>query len=680
MSLPQIHSRVDNEVQVPINQEKLIARFCYRSEIDGLRAVAVLAVVLFHLGLGCSGGYVGVDVFFVISGFLITALIWKDLEQGRFTFANFWERRARRIAPALLVVVTATLISGWFLLPPDTFKGLGQAAIAQTLLGANVYAWLDSGYFATVAEKKPLLHTWSLAVEEQFYLVTPSLLWFVFRTKVLRNRASVLFLLAMGCVLSFCMSVYGMLHFKTATFFLLPTRAWELLMGSLVAFIPLADGLRQRPRLRELIALTGLALIIIPIFLYTSATLFPGLAALPPCLGSALVIWVNHRDENQQPELPTGVSKVLSLPPLVFIGLISYSLYVWHWPLLVFSKYYAFEPLSMSSQAAILGLSLLLAIVSWKYVETPFRKRQVYDSRKAIFAFTGVGLSLILVCGFLCVKADGFPQRFPPQLEAVFEAKADAKSFENFALINLTADDVRSGNLERIGTVDTTSPASILVWGDSHAMAAVPAIDTLLKEEGLVGLAVTHAETAPVLNWYTNTEWGLNDKAIDFSNSILSYIEAQKIPTVLLVAYWSHYQPDHEGSLECIGSALLNTVQHLIDIGTHPYVLLDVPVHPFDVPDMLIRSTVLNQNLELLYAKPTAENQFDAMDPKTIAAIDQIGVTLIDPKPKFLDADAQHYIVQLDGIPLYMDYHHLTPQGANLMLLPLLREANLFQE
>lgn len=452
-------------------------------------------------------------------------------------------------------------------------------------------------------------------------------------------------------------------------------------MGSVVAFIPLAEGLRHRPRLRELIALTGLALIFIPICLYTSETPFPGLAAFPPCLGSALVIWANNRDANQLTELPTGVSKVLSLPLLVFIGLISYSLYLWHWPLLVFSKYYAFEPLSISSQLVLVGLSFLLAILSWKYVETPFRKRQVYDSRKAIFSFTGAGLALILACGLLCVEADGLPQRFPPQLEAVFEAKADASSFENFSLINLTAEDVRSGNLERLGSIETTQSASLLVWGDSHAMAVLPAIDTLLKEKGMAGVAATHATTVPVLGWYaTNTEWGLNDKAIDFSNSIIAYIQEQSIPSVLLVAYWSFYKSECEGSSGSMDAALLTTVRRLIDMGTHPYILLDVPSQSFDVPDMLIRSTVLNQNLESLYTKPSAENQFDLIDAEIIAKLSELGATLIDPKPKFLDSDAQRYIIQLGETPLYMDPHHLTPKAATLMLLPLLREANLFQE
>lgn len=186
----------------------LIRNFRYRPEIDGLRAVAVLAVVLFHAGFGCSGGYVGVDVFFVISGFLITSLIWKDLEDGRFTFANFWERRARRIIPALVVVTVATLIAGWFLLLPPDFESLGKASAAQAVFAANLYYWRDSDYFASDADSKPLLHTWSLAVEEQFYLFVPFLLWGLFRSIALRNRMAVISILLTGFILSFIISIY----------------------------------------------------------------------------------------------------------------------------------------------------------------------------------------------------------------------------------------------------------------------------------------------------------------------------------------------------------------------------------------------------------------------------------------------------------------------------------------
>ncbi len=353
----------------------MIEKLPYRPEIDGLRAVAVLAVVLFHGGFSCPGGYVGVDVFFVISGFLITSLIWKDLENSSFTFSNFWERRARRIIPALVVVTLATLLIGWFVLLPADFKSLGQASASQSVFGANIFYWLDFDYFSSHADEKPLLHTWSLAVEEQFYLIFPFLLWGLFRVARLRSRTVVLLVLIVGFAISFALSIYGVVYHPRAAFYLLPTRAWELLLGALLPFLPPDPSLLNRRMLREFFSLAGFGLILIPVFLYTPQTPFPGFAALVPCLGTALLIWANGQI----------VDGLLKTRPLVFIGSISYSLYLWHLPFLAFSHYLALGPIPSGQRAAILCFAFLVATLSWKYVETPFRKRTLVARGKTLF-------------------------------------------------------------------------------------------------------------------------------------------------------------------------------------------------------------------------------------------------------------------------------------------------------
>ena len=205
-----------------LSRMPLINHLRYRPEIDGLRAVAVVAVILFHADFRCPGGYLGVDVFFVVSGFLITSLIWSDLESGRFTFAYFWERRARRIVPALVVITIVTLVIGWFLLLPSDLENLGQASASQSIFAANFHYLQDSGYFKGVAEEKPLLHTWSLAVEEQFYLIVPFLLFGIYRSKLLRNRTAVISILTTIFAVSLGISIYGLTRFPWATFYLLP--------------------------------------------------------------------------------------------------------------------------------------------------------------------------------------------------------------------------------------------------------------------------------------------------------------------------------------------------------------------------------------------------------------------------------------------------------------------------
>jgi peptidoglycan/LPS O-acetylase OafA/YrhL len=282
----------------------------YRPDVDGLRALAVLTVILCHAGLGCPGGFVGVDVFFVISGFLITSLLSREISEGQFSLVAFWERRIRRIFPTIFVVVLATLIAGWFLYLPEDFLTLGKSALAQTVLLANVFFFRKTGYFEDAADTHPLLHTWSLAVEEQFYLLFPLLLFFLTRC----GRKSLVGGIAFLGVGSFALSVVGSYSHPAATFYLLPSRAWELMMGALLAVLP--DGRKPTRWLNEAAGLAGLGLILFSVFTYTSLTRFPGVAALPPCLGAALIIFSGRSKI-------TLVGRGLVWRPLVFIGLIS---------------------------------------------------------------------------------------------------------------------------------------------------------------------------------------------------------------------------------------------------------------------------------------------------------------------------------------------------------------------
>ena len=282
-----------------------MAKSSYRPEVDGLRAIAVIAVLIYHLGIGLPGGFVGVDVFFVISGFLITGIIHRGLENGTFSLGEFWERRVRRIFPALFVVLAATLAAGYWLLPPNELEDLGRSSVAQALLVANVYFSQSTGYFAGPAEFKPLLQTWSLAVEEQFYLFFPLALCFLKRI----GRMKLFTLLATIALISLAASIYGIVFHpgSATTFYLLPTRAWELLVGCMLAVLPWKC--RPSPRRDGAIAILGLLAIAIPIFMYDSSTPFPGLAAVPPVLGTAAIIFATA-------STPTiWLCKALSLRP-----------------------------------------------------------------------------------------------------------------------------------------------------------------------------------------------------------------------------------------------------------------------------------------------------------------------------------------------------------------------------
>ena len=335
----------------------------YRADIDGLRAIAVLSVVLFHAGVETfSGGFVGVDVFFVISGYLITTIIHREVAAGSFSITRFYERRFRRILPAAAVMILTVLVAGELFFTPAHQDSLAKSALAAALFSSNIFFFLESGYFADPAHSMPLLHTWSLAVEEQFYLVLPLAMLLI--AKYGRERYRTWLWLLSIASLAACVSLTE--ANASAAFYFGHTRAWELLAGGLLA-VNAVPAVRDQ-RSRELVALAGLLLVALSVLLFSELTVFPGLAALLPVLGTVMVI---HSGTHGA----TLVGRCLSVRPLVFIGLISYSLYLWHWPVVVFAQYYSVVSLSPAAISLVLITSFLLAVGSWRYIETPFRKK-----------------------------------------------------------------------------------------------------------------------------------------------------------------------------------------------------------------------------------------------------------------------------------------------------------------
>lgn len=399
----------------------------YRREIDGLRALAVVPVILFHAGYETfSGGFVGVDVFFVISGYLITTIILSDLEQDKFSIIDFYERRARRILPALFLVMAISLLVGNYTLMPDEFKNLGQSLVATTIFSNNLLLALTSGYWDLASEFKPLLHTWSLGVEEQYYVIVPILLmlaWMYFKN-------GIILLLMVLLIGSFIFSVW----FSTASpkwaFYILPTRAWEIAIGALVAVL-----LRSNPqttvhfRTSNILSLLGLGLIISSIFTLNRTAPSTGFYLLPPAIGAALII-IFARER-------TLAYLFLGNRIVVFLGLLSYSLYLWHQPIFAYMRAYSEEKPSQFAFGTSIFPIFLLAYISWKYIETPFRNKN-FINRTGVFALSLLGSGFFIVSGLLLNKSYGLPTRvFEPSIriedmdkriynERVFSLKVDA--------------------------------------------------------------------------------------------------------------------------------------------------------------------------------------------------------------------------------------------------------------
>lgn len=636
----------------------------YRPEIDGLRAIAVLAVVLYHAELGLQGGYIGVDIFFVISGFLITSLIIKDLAKGTFRLTGFWERRIRRIMPAMVLMVVATLVGGWFLLLPRDYSELGKSSAYQTVFGANIYFWRTTGYFAGPAEEMPLLHTWSLAVEEQFYLFIPLILTGLFKYRSLCTRPVMTSLVLGGIVLSLGASISATYRAPSSAFFLMQNRAWELLVGSFMAIVP-TSWVPERRSLREVIAWAGLFGILIPCCLYTKATRFPGLAAIPPCLGTAAVVWVTSQNESCSSTRDL-LSRVLSAPPLVFVGMISYSLYLWHWPLLAFSRNWLLAAASVSHRLELVALAFCLAIISWRFVEKPFRKKIYCPTRCSVFVFAAVSIAFVFILGSSVRLSRGFSSRLSDQARRYMDARYD-HSFNH----ELSTKDAQNGAFIRIGSAAPDAPVSVLVWGDSHAMAVMAAFDDVLKENGVAGLQATSSTVAPVLDAQWRTGFGIPDPKA-FNDAVYRHIVSGKIRDVFLVARWEGY---HDSIAEVpLDKALLSTVQRLAKTGVRPWVMLQVPRPRFNVPRELARQQMLPRDLSQLCESPGQWNGLRGNEQTLLDKIEAAGGRILNPRDLFLDSKHKRYVVEKDGVVLYYDDNHLTSAGARKILTPFLEE------
>ena len=438
---------------VPEGQK--VARPRNRRDIDGLRAIAVLSVLLFHARVPYfSGGFVGVDIFFVISGYLITAILYREMAGDRFSLITFYGRRVRRIIPALLATMAAVLALSWFLFLPKDLADTGQGLAATSLFASNFLFYFKTTYFGPAAGNMPLLHTWSLAVEEQFYIFFP--LFLLLAMKLARRHALAIVFVAAAASLA----ISGWLAFRhpTEAFYFPVSRAWELLLGSLLSMSVQTKAIPKSSS--QVLATTGGALVVGSVVLIGSATPFPGFAAFPVCFGTALIIYAGTGGAT------TLVARLLELRFFVFTGLISYSLYLWHWPALVFARYWLIDPPSAPAIACILAASYLLAAASWRWIEQPVRHGKILRNQNALFAAGFVGLAGIAAVGAIIVLRGGFPGRVPAEV-----AKLDSIRFADRGSGCPRAPGATYGSMCKIGN----GRISFVVWGDSHAGAIWPA-------------------------------------------------------------------------------------------------------------------------------------------------------------------------------------------------------------
>ena len=496
----------------------------YRSEIDGLRALAVLPVIFFHAGFELfSGGFVGVDVFFVISGYLITSIILEDLENNRFSFIYFYERRIRRILPALFFVILTCIPFAWFWMVPGQMKDFSQSIVAVSLFASNILFWKESGYFDASAEEKPLLHTWSLAVEEQYYVLFPIFLFLTWRF----GKSRIFWIIVILASISLMLSEWGSRNKVTANFYLAPTRAWEIFSGSIVAFIVQKKGVQKN----EIISLLGLLAVFFAFFFYDEKTPFPSIYTLVPVIGVMLLIMYGTKE--------TLVAKLLSTKLFVGIGLISYSAYLWHQPLFAFAKIRMLEEPPQLMMFTLAIFSLLLAFVSWRYVEKPFRSKQQY-TRKSIFLLSTTILTILITFGLIGHLNFGYEKRYSQEFVKTLKDsnERDVSSIKCF-LRPEEISTIPSHPISECTSYFIDNSASVMMIGDSHLDTIGVFLQKELYKMGIGSYSVSYPGCPPFTGLYTpgNKHKGCHE----YNQSMLDYAEQNGITDIILVAGFSSY-------------------------------------------------------------------------------------------------------------------------------------------
>ena len=662
----------------------------YRSEIDGLRALAVIPVILFHAGFDMfDGGFVGVDIFFVISGYLITSIIHDEIRNDSFSIISFYERRIRRILPALFFVSLACIPFAWLWLFPVQYKDFSQDLVAVNLFSSNILFWLQSGYFAPASELKPLLHTWSLAVEEQFYVFFPLVL-LLFRK--FRDN-SLLILLIIIALLSLGLSEYGARYYPKANFYLLPSRAWELGVGSILAIS--TPYLKQVKRsTAQVISFVGIGMVIYSIFFFDEAVPFPSSIGLIPVVGTALIIAYAKRE--------TIVGKILGWRPIVGIGLISYSAYLWHQPLFAFARIRMLDRPTPEIYIALSFCALLLAYFTWRFIEAPFRNK---DKFNRVQILSGALIISIIYIGFglFGFFTSGIPGRLNNNIINYSESSTDLPTRRKicFPWTNTFPLPPREECI-----YNTDFELKTAIWGDSQAEAIKDklALNLSMEKTGLIQL--TYSTCPPAIGFKVSHKTMECNK---FNKKALEYLKNSNIETVILLARWTLYIEGErfnnmEGGLEPgvdvyglpiaennnfidskrrvpeIGKLYRSTIEVLLNAGKKVILVYPVPEVGWNVP--IYGSKLLLHYPQKSEALSTSFDVFKMRSQNTYLQLDALNehpnLLRVYPEKIFCNTvTTGRCIAELEKKPLYYDDNHLNSIGSDILTKEIIKHMKI---
>lgn len=627
----------------------------YRREIDGLRAVAVIPVVLFHAGFGAvSGGFVGVDIFFVISGFLITGILISEMESGDFSLSRFYERRARRILPALFFVMLCCIPFAWAWMHVTQLNEFFQSLMAVTLFGSNILFWYQEGYFEAASELKPLLHTWSLAVEEQYYLLFPLALMGLWKF----GRKPLFWAIVAATSASLLLSQWGSTQFASANFYLAPTRAWELLAGSLCAFV----GVPPFKRWHNIPAITGFVLILFSIFWFDDKTAFPSVWALLPVGGTALILLYGTAG--------SWVARLLGAAPLVGIGLISYSVYLWHQPLFAFARIRSILEPADWLMAVLAVATFGIGYLSWRFIEQPFRRPGdgILRTRRSVFIASGAVAAALLGIGAYGYVTYGLRNFARPTVYATTE---DSRMQPNYGL-----DKMCDGNTGSSPKCATSATPEALLWGDSYAMHLAAG---LMASEPQLGLRqITRSSCPPILGLALNDIDNPDRLAIEcmqHNEAALAWLKANRsvkyvilsspfviLQKDMLTAQRQRIAADPDGlrNLPLVRKKLLETIAAIRRTGRRVVLVSPTPGNRTDVGQCLIRSLHFGEAEDMcdFTRYPGLENEARFRLMEAVAG----DVAVIDLAKMICPGGKCDTIQQ--GKIIYRDDGHLTVEGS----------------
>ena len=624
---------------IPLRSRVMSVSATYRPELDGIRAIAVLAVVLYHLDMPwISGGFVGVDVFFVLSGYLITGVLSRELGGDSFRFREFFLKRLRRLLPALLAMTTVVLAAASVVLLPVALEATAWSVLAQPFALQNVFFLLDGDYFAD-SRTKLLLHTWSLGIEEQFYLIWPLLLFFLARRRVSVQLAVLVALIGF----SFAMNIAVMAYSPKVSFFLLPTRAWELGLGGLLALVELRmrGGMPRIPA--TLCYLMGLATLVWSFMSIRGGLTFPGWWAVVPAMGTVLLLG------GISGVAPWG-RRALALPPVVWLGRLSYSLYLWHWPVIVFARRAGAEISAPSVAVLLLLVSLGLAYASFRLVEEPIRRRNVLQSDRSLLRAVAVWVGILLIAATSVIGTQGLALRYSGNarefLTVSLNPVGEARCGDWFRLVHRDAAICPLGD-----AVERPAPRKVLLWGNSHAAMWVELFEGLAVENQAQSFLSVRNCRATLDNDFCGPA---------YQQAVLAEIHAQGITDVVLASSWHGIYgiPD-----EVFEPELIRIVETLAALPVRVWLVVGVPRGLPLSPELQYQLNPADPEFGMITWEDFSLQRDPAVRLFEGLAARFTNVRVLDPTESYCEREVGCKGGD-QGVAWFMDTNHLTAAGA----------------